>query len=161
MVSFGTECFRQSRIFVIRTIGGTARRTGSYSRAKPASYCTTPLFNSSLLLRHWCEKLPLSIFKATHQLPGGNNRTCPIDQPHRVPPVGDLTSIMLPRQQRGDIYQLLRKTNAYNQAAGVKTGRVDIAWEDLEVFGVAGEDSKVYWPSFPSSFPPLSDHSEQ
>lgn len=119
----------------------TLRRTESHSRL-------TPLFNSSLLPRHGGEKLPLSIFKAAYQLPGGNNRTCSIEKPHRVPPVGDLTSTMLPRQQRSDIYQLLRKASAYNQAAGVKTGRVGIAREDQEVLRIAGEGSGVYWPSF-------------
>jgi len=114
-LSSGTECFGRSRISAIRTISGTVRQIMSLT-VHPLGL-DAPSANQRLAARPRClihpsssgielvgdKKLPSSILKTTHQLPGDNSRTCPIVQSHRVPFVDDLLSTTLSRHQRGGI----------------------------------------------------------
>lgn len=62
------------------------------------------------------------------------------------------TASLAPPVERFDLREYLTSSNDASQAAGIKHKHVGVTWEDLEVFGVGGEDSKV-GPSFPSPFP--------
>jgi len=63
------------------------------------------------------------------------------------------TASLAPVVERFDLREYLTSSNDASQAAGIKHKHVGVTWEDLEVLGVGGEDSKV-GPLSPSPFPP-------
>ena len=62
------------------------------------------------------------------------------------------TASLDPNAERFDLREYLTSSNDAGQAAGIKHKHVGVTWEDLEVIGVGGEDSKVSF-SFLSPFP--------
>lgn len=91
---------------------------------------------------------------------GGGTKTIS-STPQQEKVLKDIEAASLtPTEEPFDLREYLTSSNDAMQASGIHHKHVGATWEDLEVSGIGGEDSKVR-PSFQSRLSPSSDSFEQ